>query len=332
MKYSETLGIDVSKNTLDAHLHQTNIHHQFTNNVSGYRSLLKWMKQYSTPEQCLTCFEFTGDYSVPLSRFLTEANLSFTMIPGLEIKLSKGLQRGKNDAMDAKGIAEYGWIRRDSLEPTQVLSKRLFKLQKLLNVRDYCVKQEKALKQQKQEFLSVFKKSENPEMIKMINGLLNKCLRTKAEVERLIKDLIEGDTELKRLFTLVTSVVGIGPVIACNILVFTNGFRRFKCSRKFACFAGVAPFPHRSGTSLRYKDRVSPMANKHMKSLLNLGARSAVASDPELRAYYHRKQEEGKNKMNVLNAVRNKLIHRVFSVVKRGTPYVRLDAISINAK
>jgi transposase len=332
MKYSETLGIDVSKRTLDAYLHQGNNHFQFSNDEKGFRSMLKWLRTNCELPQCLICFEFTGDYSVPLSRFLTKEKLAFTMIPGLEIKLSTGLKRGKDDVIDAKRIAEYCWLRRDSLQPSKILSTELFKLQKLLNVRDYCVQQEVSLGQQKQEFLAVFKKSENPEMIKMLDGLLRKCLKTKSEVETHINELIRGNDELNRLYALMTSVVGIGPVIAWNMLVMTNGFDRFKSSRQFACFAGVAPFPHRSGTSLNSKDRVSHMANKHMKSLLNLGARSAIQADPELKAYYHRKIEEGKNKMNVLNAVRNKLIHRVFSVVNRGTPYVRLNAISINVK
>ena len=52
---------------------------------------------------------------------------------------------------------------------------------------------------------------------------------------------------------------------------------------------------------------------------------SAIQQDPELRAYYKRKIEEGKPKMVALNNVRNKLLARAFSVVKRGTPYVVLQ-------
>lgn len=52
---------------------------------------------------------------------------------------------------------------------------------------------------------------------------------------------------------------------------------------------------------------------------------SAIQHDPELRLYYKRKVKEGKPKMIALNNVRNKLLARVFSVVKRGTPYVALN-------
>jgi hypothetical protein len=43
--------------------------------------------------------------------------------------------------------------------------------------------------------------------------------------------------------------------------------------------------------------------------------------NPDLRTCYQRKVLEGKNKMSVINAVRNKLLHRIVAVVKRGTPY-----------
>jgi len=101
-------------------------------------------------------------------------------------------------------------------------------------------------------------------------------------------------------------------------------FRGFEDSRKFACYAGIAPFEKQSGTSLKMKSRVSHYANKKIKSLLNLSASTAVQSDPELKAYYQRRVENGKSKMSTLNIIRNKIVHRIFAVVKRGTPYVPL--------
>jgi hypothetical protein len=63
------------------------------------------------------------------------------------------------------------------------------------------------------------------------------------------------------------------------------------------------------------------LANKKIKTLLNLAARAAITAKGELREYYLRKVAQGKNKMSVLNAIRNKIIQRIFSVIKRGTPY-----------
>jgi len=47
--------------------------------------------------------------------------------------------------------------------------------------------------------------------------------------------------------------------------------------------------------------------------------------DKELKLYYKKRIEDGKPKMSVINIIRNKLIARVFAVVKRGTPYVMID-------
>lgn len=39
------------------------------------------------------------------------------------------------------------------------------------------------------------------------------------------------------------------------------------------------------------------------------------------RAYYDRKVDEGKNKMSIINAIRSKLIHRIFAVIRDDRKY-----------
>ncbi|KMU62288.1 Mobile element protein [Elizabethkingia anophelis] len=56
--------------------------------------------------------------------------------------------------------------------------------------------------------------------------------------------------------------------------------------------------------------------------MLHLAAMCAVHFDPELKEYYLRRQADGKTKMSIINIIRNKLVSRVFAVVKRGTPFV----------
>ena len=109
------------------------------------------------------------------------------------------------------------------------------------------------------------------------------------------------------------------------MLVYTVGFTAFGSSRQFATYIGLAPFAHRSGTSLNIPARVSFLAHKKLKGDISCGAASAMRFDQQLKVYYHRKIAEGKNKFVVQNAIRNKFIHRIFAVVKRGTPYVELD-------
>jgi transposase len=143
-------------------------------------------------------------------------------------------------------------------------------------------------------------------------------------VNQQMQQLIASDAQLKRAYDLMTSVPGVGPVIAIQMLVITRCFTVFDDPRKFACYCGIAPFEYQSGSSIRGRTRVSHLANKKMKSLMNMGALVAVQHDTETRLHYQRKIKEGKNPMLVLNAIRNKTVHRVFATIKRGTPYVPL--------
>lgn len=140
-------------------------------------------------------------------------------------------------------------------------------------------------------------------------------------IDKRIQEFVKSDELLQQQYRIVTSIPGIGKITALNVIVLTGGFSRINDSKKFACFAGVAPFEHSSGTSVRGRTRVSRMANMTLKRLLHLAAMSAIQYCDELKAFYKRKIEAGKNKMSVINAVRNKLISRIFSCIKHNRLY-----------
>lgn len=104
-------------------------------------------------------------------------------------------------------------------------------------------------------------------------------------------------------------------------MITTNEFKNIHKAQQYACYAGIAPFEHSSGTSIRGRTRVSHKANKSVKTLLHLAALTAIRYNTDKKNYYNRKIEQGKNKMLVINAVRNKLVHRVFACVTQNRPY-----------
>jgi len=148
-------------------------------------------------------------------------------------------------------------------------------------------------------------------------------------IDAAMNQLIANDNQLKALFNLITSVPGIGMVTATEVIIATNELTTIPDAKKMACHAGVAPFNYQSGTSVRGRPGVSQHARKRLKSLFHLAAMSAIGVKGQLQDYYQRKVKEGKNKMLVLNAVRNKLIHRLYAVVKRGEKYDKNYAIAI---
>ena len=326
MKYKETAGIDVSKLTIDVLLHVKQDYKQFKNTPKGFRSFVKWAKETSglTIDQILICFEHTGLYSLPLAVFLSEHEISYSMVPALEIKRSLGLVRGKNDKIDAKRIAEYAYLRREMIKSYKLPSKEVLKLQKLLSLRERMVKQRAGYQASLKEYKAMLKRKDNEFLFKTqekMVGNLDKLIK-KAQEE--IQSIIGDDEKMNSLFKLITSVKGVGLILAAHLLVFTNCFTSFDDSRKFACYSGIAPFEKQSGTSLNSKSRVSHYANKKLKTLLHMAACSAILCDPELKEYYQKRINAGKSKMSTLNIIRNKIVSRVFAVVKRGTEYAPL--------
>ncbi len=142
------------------------------------------------------------------------------------------------------------------------------------------------------------------------------------KIEINLDEIIKVNYKLKKQFDLITTIKGVGPQTALFIIAFTDGFNRFDSWRKFASYCGIAPFPYTSRTSKRGKTKVSNLANKKLKSLLDMCAKSAIQSNQEMKIFYERRITLGKSKMSTLNIIRNKLLSRIFAVINRQTPYV----------
>ena len=134
--------------------------------------------------------------------------------------------------------------------------------------------------------------------------------------------VVRKDEHLARLMQIITSVPFIGFITATYIIICTNEFKDITDPKKFACYAGIAPFPKESGLVVR-KWRTSHLANKKMKSLLHICAVGAIARNEELKVYFNRKVKEGKPKRLIINAVRYKLILRVFACLKQDRLFIK---------
>lgn len=315
----------MSKETFNYHVYNIDIEGACNNTLKDIGKLLKTLKKKLGVclEDCLFCFEHTGMYSYHMMQKLGEFNLSFSMISGLDMRNSLGIQRGKNDIVDARRIAEYAFLRQHKLKLTSLPSKDLFKLKKLLSIRALHVKKRASYISRLKEEKRIFKKSEFHFIFKTQEKIIKVISKAIDETEKEIHKLIQASPKIKKYFDLITSIKGIGLVLGASIIVKTGCFTLFDDWRKFACYCGTAPFPNQSGKSFK-KHRISKIGDTKLKTNLTLGARSAVLHDPELKLYQQKRLNEGVEKKKIYNMIRNKLLARVFSVAKRQTPYVVL--------
>lgn len=313
------IGVDISKATLDIALVQENKvlwHLQTENTPQGIARFIKSLAGYKIAvEKTLFCMEHTGIYSRHLLHQLKVLKASIWLEAPVQLKRSLGLQRGKSDKVDAQRIALYAYKSREDAQLWEGESPSLMMLKQLSGHRKRLIKALRIVRSALSE--TAFMTKEEIRLHKQCSRSSEMAiLKDIKRVEEQMHTIIKEAKTLWELFKLITSVPGVGPNTAIELLVCTHQFGRITDARKFACYAGIAPFEHRSGTSIRGKTRVSPMANKDIKTLLHMCAVTATQCNKEIRVYYERKLLEGKNKMLVLNAIRNKLVHRIFACVR----------------
>lgn len=327
MDFRNFVGIDISKGTFDFALIKDGdlsnpISGETSNNPSGIVKLEEFLKKQGlNMKATLFCMEHTGIYCRLLSQYLVENNYCVWIEMPVQIIRSQGVQRGKNDRIDAIRIAEYACIKKDKAVLWQPPREVVLQINDLLTLRDRLIESRKSLKQPIKEFLDAGFKDTAKLIESMCSGTLKALDKEIEQIEKELDKLINKDSNLKKLYTLATSVPGIGKITALTLLYFTNEFNLCSTANQLACYCGVAPFGHTSGTSVRGKPRVSSFANKRLKRLLHLVAMATISCDKELSQYYQRKVGEGKNRMLVINAIRNKVIHRLCAVINRGTPF-----------
>jgi transposase len=322
--YSNAIGIDISRDTFDVHDFKLGIHKVYPNNESGFKQLLSQTRKNHGKELkgIIICMEHTGLYSLPISVFLTQKKVSFSMVPGLEIRKSLGMVRGKNDKIDAYQVSKYAYLRREIIKEFELPSEDILKLKGLLSLRERMVKHRTAYLGHLKELKAFYKKSKNPILFKTQEKMIKELSIQIKCIETEMLEIIANDPNLNKLYYLVTSVKGVGLVVGITFLVYTNAFTAFENWRQFATYSGIAPFSDESGTSRKKPKKVSHMANKRVKTLLSNSATTSILYNPEMRLYYEKRISEGKSKMSTQNIIRNKIVSRVFAVVKRGTPYV----------
>jgi transposase len=329
MKKKLFIGIDFSKKTFDVSvIHGSDLeevkYKQFENTPKGCEELLKWTKKQTvlSMEDGLFCGEHTGLYGILLSEFLIKQGLFMWLENPAQIKLCSGLKREKNDKIDSKDIALYACRYQDKAKAYQLPDAALRALGLLLPYRERLLSNKQTLLVAANEIRAVLQADETAGYIyqkskKQIEEINNEI----KEVEEKMKNIIKANEALNETYNLVTSIKGIALINTVAIIVATQNFTRFETPRQFACYAGLAPFGKQSGTALNTQPHVSHWADKKIKVLLTQAAICAVRYDENLRNYYELKIAEGKHMGLVLNNVKNKLIHRIFAVVKHQEMY-----------
>lgn len=309
-------GIDLSKDKFDVSFQETSGNFKnfiVKNTVSQIDKFLD-----ALPPDAVLCAEHTGVYGEMLVYLANLRNCRIALVPGYQIKHSLGLKRGKSDRLDAMKIREYAERFTDKLRYLNCEDVDLKELREIYSLRTILVQERKMLA------TKIRGKEHLPLNSVFVNAITSNVLMNLDEqiskLEKEIVELIKSNEALWNSYEIVTSIVGIGKVTACELIIKTGNFKRISKPRAAASYAGVCPFPNSSGKMVK-KSRVSPFADKALKSLLFICARNAVRFNKEYDLYYRKKALDNKHYYLIMNNIANKLLRTVYALIESGKKF-----------
>lgn len=328
VKFVHFAGIDVSKSKIDICLLLADATSQpqygcFDQSNKGFACLKKWLLSLLGKvkiNELLICIENTGHYNDAILHYLDAQQIAVCLENAANIKRSVRDIRVKNDRKDAYDIARYAKGHCEELPLWERPRAAVSQLKQLVAQRRRLIETLKALKQPLKE-KSFYDWSKDTIKTKGYTAGIKGLEKDIRDIEQAISQLVKEDEPIRRQVKLITSVPSVGLITAYHLICYTNEFKNVSSGKQLASYCGVAPFPRTSGSSLRTPARVSHLANKVLKALLHMCALTAIKMKNNLGGYFQRKTAEGKHKMLVINALRNKIVLTIVAVMQKGQPF-----------
>ena len=310
------LGIDISKRKFDACLIRDagKLRHKvFLNSPAGFAQLSAWITKHQIG-RVHACLEATGAYSEALATYLHEAGHEVSVVNPAQIKAyaRSRLSRVKTDKADATLIAQFCAERRrprwgplpQEVRGLQALARRL---DSLLEMRQ--------IESNRLEVAATTAVRESPA------GHLSYLDEEVARTEELIRSHIDTHPGLREQRDLLLSIPGTGETTAAKLLAEIVDVKLYGSARQLAAFAGLAPQPHESGSSVRRRTRLSKTGAPRLRKALYFPAIAAIKYNPYVKDLSERLRARGKCPMQVIGAAMRKLVHIAYGVLKSGKPF-----------
>lgn len=309
-----TLGIDVSKLTLDAALFDGRKFKtkKFRNTSAGIAALQTWLTSASA-QGCTVGLEATGSYSEAVACALHDAAYRVSVINPAQIAafIQAELGRSKTDALDARRIARFTAMHQPPRWEPAARNVRV--LQALVRRLDSL----KDLHQQESNRLETAHPSVQPSIHAVI-ALLDAQID---ELQRAIRDHIDQDPDLRHKRDLLESIPGISKRTSAVLLSHLHALERCRTPKQWVAYAGLDCAIAQSGTSLQRRGRISKRGSALLRAALFMPAIVASRHNPLVAAFARRLRAAGKPGLVMVCAVMRKLMHIVYGVLKHQTPF-----------
>jgi transposase len=317
---SVIIGIDISKHKFDVAYMATNQKWQrgiFANNPKGFKALLQWLTDNKI-DKCHAVMEATGRYGEDLANLLYISGHHVSIVNPTQIKYygRSLLKRTKTDKIDSQIIAEFA--QRHQLSLWKPLPSSLQSLKERVR----CLNAFKEDATQTSNRLGEAKDSFVTQMLAERLAYIQKQMISLAEE---INNLAQKQPSVSTMVGLLVSIPGIGQTTALNLLAELPDLSTFKCAKQLAAYAGLNPSICTSGSSIKGRGSLSKTGNRILRKTLFLPAMSLMSRASSIRSFIERLRAKGKKGKVIIVAVMRKLLHIIFGVLKKETPFQPLQ-------
>jgi transposase len=311
-----TLGIDVSKDSLDVVLINSNQqnHKVFNNTAVGHKHLHNWLVAQRTG-QLHICMEATGQYGEAVAEFLYQRGYQVSVVNPARIKRygESKLHRNKTDKADAALIAEF--CQRENPPLWEPLSTEVKHLRALVRRLDDL---QSTYQQERNRSLCGEKDAWVLEDLHIHLSYLQKRIQAARQA---IQQHIEQHSNLSSQQALLISIPGIGKLTAARLLAEIGDISAFEDAPQLAAYAGLNPKGFRSGSSVHKKTRISKEGRAFLRYILYMPAIVARSHNPIIMEFCKRLAERRLAEMAIVIAAMRKLLHIVFGILKNKAPF-----------
>jgi transposase len=307
-KVKSSVGIDVCKSWLDAHVLPEKIGLRVANTALGIRKLKRWLAPFDVG---LVAVEATGKWHRPLCRSLHAGDLAVAVVDPLRVRLfakAHGIL-AKTDRLDAAVLARFAAVMAPPARAPAPTA--MAELGELVAARQSAVAEETSLKNQRAAAEGCFLKGQLARRIARIGQDI------KALADEIVKR-IKADPELARRYAILVSIPGFGPVVAMTLIAHLAELG--DCTaRQIGSLAGLAPFANESGE--HKGTRVIGGGRASVRHVLYLAAVTAARCNADLKAFYERHLAANKPTKVVLTAIARKLAVLANTLIAQDRPW-----------
>jgi transposase len=250
--------------------------------AEGYQAFLAQAAEWQGKgEEVRAAVESTGNTRYFKGR-MEEAGIGVTVINTLKMKVVNESVK-KTDKHDAATIAEF--LEKDMLPESQLCSRASEQLRRLLKARETLVQACVVMKNQihvlltaegmedvkgslqskkgRQQVLNALKAGENGLAAQPLFETIERLEENIKGIEKQLRAMAKGD----RMVELLMTIPGCGEICSWTIRAYTDDIKRFASPKKYASFAGLAPWVQNSNETVHH-GRITKRGPKELRTAL----------------------------------------------------------------